>query len=69
MGIGLVDILDRALQLVLRAACSIMRELRLVGADEVRGRIDDCLIEFEERGGQPLRLRVELSTSQSDDSP
>ena len=68
---GLVDVLDGALELVLGLVGGVVRELRLVGAHEVRGGVHDGLVELEDRrrlGGdvrrEALDFRVEPDAHQ-----
>ena len=62
----LVDVFDGALELVLGFVGRVMRELRLVGADQVRGRIDDGAVELEYRRGLTPPVRAgNLSSSGS----
>ena len=64
--VGAMDVVDRALELVFRFVRRVVRELRLVGAHEVRRGVDDRLVELEDRRGSAaidarhaLDLRVE----------
>ena len=66
-----MDVLDRALELILSLVRGVVRELRLVGADEVRGRIDDGLVELKDRRGlrgdaarEALDFRIEPDCGQ-----
>ncbi len=60
-GMMLVDVFNGALQLILGFVRRVMRELRLVGAYQVRGRIDDGAVELKYRGGLRPPVRPETS--------
>ena len=66
-----MNVLDGALELVLRLVCRVVRELRLVGTDEVGGGVDDRAVEMEDRrgfsadaDGEALDLRIEPDAHQ-----
>ena len=66
-----MDVFDGALELIFRSVRGVVRELRLVGADQIRRGIDDRLVELEdrrrfagERRGKPLDLRIEPDADQ-----
>ncbi len=48
-GVGALDIVNRALELIFRLVSRVVRELRLVGTHEIRGGVDDRLVELENR--------------------
>ena len=66
-----MNVFDRALELIFRLVGRVVGELRFVGADQVRGGVDDGLVELEDRrrligdlSGEALELRVEPHADQ-----
>src|SRR5579862_8752582 len=66
-----MQVLDGALELVLGLVGGVVRELRLEGAHQVVGRVDDRAVELEDRRGaggdvrrETLDFRVEADANQ-----
>ncbi len=58
-----MNVFDRPLELILGLVRGVVRELRLVGADQVGRGVDDRLVELEDRGraaGDGRRKTLEL---------
>ncbi len=69
--VAAMNVVDRSLELVLGFVGRIVGELRLIGADEIGGGVDDRLVELEYRRGllgelfgKALYFRIEPDTDQ-----